>query len=80
MGHGFAGTRDVALPFFAQRFAASGLAALVIDYRHFGASGGAPRQLIDPWEQPQLSCFREIGDPGSASLRPALFEKSLELW
>jgi pimeloyl-ACP methyl ester carboxylesterase len=51
MGHGFAGTRDVALPFFAQRFAASGLAALVIDYRHFGASGGAPRQLIDPWRQ-----------------------------
>jgi pimeloyl-ACP methyl ester carboxylesterase len=51
MAHGFAGTRDVALPFFAERFAARGLAAFVFDYRHFGASGGAPRQLVDPWTQ-----------------------------
>jgi dienelactone hydrolase len=51
MAHGFAGTRDVALPDFAQRFAAEGVAALVFDYRYFGASGGAPRQLIDPWQQ-----------------------------
>ncbi len=51
MGHGFAGTRDVALPCFAERFARAGLAALVIDYRHFGASGGSPRQLVDPWRQ-----------------------------
>jgi pimeloyl-ACP methyl ester carboxylesterase len=51
MGHGFAGTRDVALPRFAERFARAGLAALVIDYRHFGASGGSPRQLVDPWRQ-----------------------------
>jgi dienelactone hydrolase len=51
MGHGFAGTRDVALPRFAERFARAGLAALVLDYRHFGASGGLPRQLVDPWRQ-----------------------------
>jgi pimeloyl-ACP methyl ester carboxylesterase len=51
MGHGFAGTRDVALPFFAERLAARGLAAFVLDYRHFGASGGGPRQLVDPWTQ-----------------------------
>ncbi len=51
MGHGFAGTRDVALPRFAELFARAGLAALVIDYRHFGASGGSPRQLVDPWLQ-----------------------------
>jgi pimeloyl-ACP methyl ester carboxylesterase len=51
MGHGFAGTRDVALPAFAERFAREGVAALVFDYRHFGASGGAPRQLVDPWRQ-----------------------------
>jgi alpha-beta hydrolase superfamily lysophospholipase len=47
MAHGFAGTRDVALPFVAETFASHGLAALVFDYRYFGASGGAPRQLID---------------------------------
>jgi len=51
MGHGFAGTRDVALPAFAERFAREGVATLVFDYRHFGASGGAPRQLVDPWRQ-----------------------------
>lgn len=51
MAHGFAGTRDVALPFFAERFARDGIAAFVFDYRHFGASGGAPRQLVDPWRQ-----------------------------
>jgi pimeloyl-ACP methyl ester carboxylesterase len=51
MGHGFAGTRDVALEPFARAFAARGIAAFVFDYRGFGASGGGPRQLIDPWRQ-----------------------------
>lgn len=51
MGHGFAGTRDVSLPYFAEHLARAGIAALVIDYRHFGVSGGAPRQLVDPWRQ-----------------------------
>jgi pimeloyl-ACP methyl ester carboxylesterase len=51
MAHGFAGTRDVALPYFAERFARDGLAAFVFDYRYFGASGGSPRQLVDPWSQ-----------------------------
>jgi pimeloyl-ACP methyl ester carboxylesterase len=51
MGHGFSGTRDVGLPPFAERFAAEGVAALVLDYRGFGASGGAARQLVDPWRQ-----------------------------
>jgi len=51
MGNGFAGTRDVGLPYFADRFARAGFAVLAFDYRHFGASGGAPRQLVDPWRQ-----------------------------
>jgi alpha-beta hydrolase superfamily lysophospholipase len=51
MGHGFAGTRDVALEPFARAFARRGLAAFVFDYRSFGASGGGPRQLVDPWRQ-----------------------------
>jgi uncharacterized protein len=46
-GHGFSGTRDLGLPAYAERFAAAGLAVLLFDYRHFGASGGEPRQLID---------------------------------
>jgi pimeloyl-ACP methyl ester carboxylesterase len=51
MAHGFAGTRDVSLPLWAERFAREGVASLLFDYRHFGASGGWPRQLVDPWRQ-----------------------------
>lgn len=47
MAHGFAGTREVRLDAYAERFAAAGFAALVFDYRHFGASEGEPRQLLD---------------------------------
>jgi pimeloyl-ACP methyl ester carboxylesterase len=51
MGHGFAGTRDVGLPYFAEQLAARGMAVVLFDYRTFGASGGGPRQLVDPWRQ-----------------------------
>jgi hypothetical protein len=47
LAHGFGGVREARLDAFAERFAAAGLAALVFDYRHFGASGGEPRQLLD---------------------------------
>jgi fermentation-respiration switch protein FrsA (DUF1100 family) len=47
IGHGFAGVKEARLDAFAERFAAAGMACLVFDYRHFGASGGEPRQLID---------------------------------
>jgi uncharacterized protein len=46
LAHGFTGTMD-RLFRYAERFAAAGLAALVFDYRRFGASGGHPRQVID---------------------------------
>lgn len=47
MAHGFTSTRDDTLPAYAERFLAAGCAVLVFDYRHFGASGGQPRQLLD---------------------------------
>src|SRR4051812_46554081 len=47
MAHGWTGVRQQRLDAFAERFAAEGLAALVFDYRHFGASEGEPRQLLD---------------------------------
>lgn len=46
LAHGFAGTVDSGLIPYAERFAAAGLHALAFDYRHFGSSGGEPRQLI----------------------------------
>ena len=47
LGHGFGGVREARLGAFAERFAEAGFAALVFDYRHFGASEGEPRQLLD---------------------------------
>ncbi|WP_206796301.1 alpha/beta hydrolase [Amycolatopsis sp. MtRt-6] len=51
MGHGGSGTKRLGLPGYARRFAARGMAVLVFDYRHFGASEGSPRQLIDVRQQ-----------------------------
>jgi len=47
LANGFSGTMDWIVPWFAERFAAAGLAALVFDYRHLGRSDGEPRQIID---------------------------------
>ena len=51
MAHGFSAVKEMYLDKFAEVFAAAGLGALVFDNRNFGASGGEPRQEIDPWEQ-----------------------------
>ncbi len=47
LAHGWTGVREQRLDAYAVRFADVGLAALVFDYRHFGASSGQPRQLLD---------------------------------
>lgn len=47
MAHGLAGVKEMGLDAFAERFADAGYACLVFDYRHFGASSGEPRQLLD---------------------------------
>jgi pimeloyl-ACP methyl ester carboxylesterase len=47
MAHGFSATRDDGLPAYAEAFRDAGFAVVVFDYRHFGASTGEPRQLLD---------------------------------
>ncbi|TES59965.1 alpha/beta fold hydrolase, partial [Burkholderia cepacia] len=47
MAHGLGGIKEMRLDAYAQRFCAEGYACLVFDYRHFGASDGSPRQLLD---------------------------------
>src|SRR5437763_14204081 len=47
LAHGFGGIREMRLDAYASCFAQAGLAALVFDYRHFGAREGEPRQLLD---------------------------------
>lgn len=46
VGHGLGATREMGLEAFAERFARAGIAALTFTYRHFGDSGGQPRQLL----------------------------------
>jgi fermentation-respiration switch protein FrsA (DUF1100 family) len=46
LGHGLGATREMRLDAFAERFAEAGFAALAFTYRHFGDSGGQPRQLL----------------------------------
>lgn len=46
MGHGFTGTQDQ-LAGYAAAFSEQGLHALTFDYRHFGASDGQPRQVVN---------------------------------
>lgn len=47
LGHGLGAVKEMRLDAFAERFVDAGYAALVFDYRHFGASEGSPRQLLD---------------------------------
>jgi dienelactone hydrolase len=46
LGHGLGATREMRLDAFAECFAEAGIAALAFTYRHFGDSGGQPRQLL----------------------------------
>lgn len=76
MGHGLGAIRDMRLDTFAERFVAAGYACLVFDYRHFGASGGEPRQL--------LSVARQLEDWRAAVAfvrsRPELDPERVVLW
>lgn len=79
MAHGFSGVREQRLDAFAERFARAGMAVLLFDYRHFGASAGEPRQLLsirrqlEDWEA-AVSAAR--AQPGIDSARIALFGSS----
>jgi fermentation-respiration switch protein FrsA (DUF1100 family) len=51
MAHGVGAVKEMYLEPFARRFAEAGVAALLFDYRGFGASGGEPRQRVFPRDQ-----------------------------
>jgi pimeloyl-ACP methyl ester carboxylesterase len=53
MCSGLSCVRDQGMSAVAERFAASGFAALAIDYRHFGDSDGEPRGLVSGARQRQ---------------------------
>ncbi|MFB6200943.1 MAG: alpha/beta hydrolase [Halorhabdus sp.] len=51
MAHGFSATKQMVADRYAEVFTEAGLAVLLYDHRGFGASGGEPRQQINPWVQ-----------------------------
>ncbi|GAA1017316.1 peptidase [Acrocarpospora pleiomorpha] len=48
---GWCYVRELVMPYYAERFAAAGINALVFDYRNLGVSDGGNRQHLDPWAQ-----------------------------
>jgi pimeloyl-ACP methyl ester carboxylesterase len=51
MAHGTTATIPMAIDRYAEVFCRGGLGVLLYDHRNFGASGGEPRQEINPWIQ-----------------------------
>lgn len=76
MAHGLGGIKEAGLEAFAERFTAAGLSCLVFDYRHFGQSGGEPRQLLEIARQ-RADWRAAIG---YARSRADLDEKRIALW
>ncbi len=76
MAHGFTAVRDQRLDAYAEAFAAAGIAVLLFDYRHFGASAGEPRQLLSVKHQLQ------DWDAAVATLRrqPGIDPERIGLW
>jgi cephalosporin-C deacetylase-like acetyl esterase len=48
---GWCYVRELVMPYYAEAFAARGIAALVFDYQNLGVSDGDNRQHLDPWAQ-----------------------------
>jgi dienelactone hydrolase len=76
LGHGLGATREMRLDAFAEEFAKAGIAALAFTYRHFGDSGGQPRQL--------LSIKRQLADWDAAiahvKARPDVDGSRVAVW
>ena len=76
MAHGLGGTKDSGLLPFATAFAAAGLDVLVFDYRGFGASAGAPRQVVSL--SAQVDDYRAA--LAAAAALPGVDPQRLVLW
>lgn len=76
MAHGFSALKENYLDKYAEVYAAAGLNALVFDNRNFGASGGEPRQHIDPWRQ--VNDYRDAIT--YAATRPDVDENAIGVW
>lgn len=53
LANAISAVREITVPGYAERFCSAGFVALAFDYRNFGASGGEPRNHLDPHLQQQ---------------------------
>ena len=77
--HGFGATHEMKLDQYEDAFAAAGLTVLSFDFRHLGASGGDPRQLVSLRRHVQDvdAAWRHLrGWPGVDPARVALWGTS----
>jgi len=79
MAHGFAAEKSFGLLPYAEQFIDRGMAVMLFDYRHFGGSDGAPRNLVSCRRQRQdwqaaLNLARQL--PGIDAARIALWGTS----
>lgn len=76
LANGFTGVKEIALPDYAERFAAAGFVTLVFDYRYFGESEGEPRS--------QLFALAQVDDVRNAitwvSEQPEVDPARIGLW
>ncbi len=80
MGGGWCYVKELIMPEYARFFLEVGVAALIFDYRNFGASDGEPRQHIDPWMQ--ISDYRSAVDAVSYldEFKPDLDPERIAVW
>lgn len=76
MAHGTSATIKMAAIEYARTFAKAGLAVLIYDHRNFGASGGEPRQEINPW----IQCRGYVDALTFACTRPEVDPERVGLW
>ena len=76
MAHGVGAVKEMYIDFFARRFTEAGMAALLFDYRFFGASGGEPRQRVFP--RGQMEDYRSALT--WLSLQPEVDSDRLGVW
>lgn len=73
MGGGWCYVKEIVIPHYAEEFARQGFACLAFDYRTLGASGGEPRQHLDPWEQIEdyrnaITCAENLDEVDAARI------------
>ena len=79
MAHGFSAVKEMGLDRYAEVFAREGFAVVVFDHPCFGASGGTPRQDVNP--DRQLRAYRDVltwvqGIPGIDGTRAGVWGSS----